>query len=72
MFSVYFNASPVRDLATAISSDSKTYGRFFHGALSRGVFLAPSAFEAAFLSTAHTDAIIDRSCEALSAALAAL
>jgi len=72
MFSIFFNPSPVTDLASATSSDSKLYGRFFHACLARGVYLAPSAYEAAFLSTAHDAAVVDRACEILSAALAEL
>jgi glutamate-1-semialdehyde 2,1-aminomutase len=72
MFSIFFNPLPVTDLATATASDSKIYGRFFHACLGRGVYLAPSAYEAAFLSTAHEPAVIDRACEILSASIAEL
>jgi len=72
MFSIFFNPAPVTDLATATASDSKTYSRFFHACLSRGVYLAPSAYEAAFLSTAHDAAVVDRASEILSAAIAEL
>lgn len=72
MFSIFFNPAPVRDLATAMASDGKLYGRFFHAALRGGVYLAPSAYEAAFLSTAHDDATVARACEVLAQALAGL
>jgi len=72
MFSIFFNAAPVTDLATATASDAALYGRFFHACLRRGVYLAPSAYEAAFLSTAHSPEIVDRACEILSASLAEL
>jgi len=72
MFSIFFNAAPVTDLATATASDAALYGRFFHACLRRGVYLAPSAYEAAFLSTAHAPEIVDRACEILSASLAEL
>lgn len=72
MFSVYFSEHPVRDLASALASNSKIYAKFFHAALARGVFLAPSAYEAAFLSTAHDDAVIARAAEILSSAIAGL
>ncbi|MFI5356167.1 MAG: glutamate-1-semialdehyde 2,1-aminomutase [Opitutales bacterium] len=62
MFSIFFNSAPVRDYATALQSDAKLFGRFFHGCLDRGVYLAPSAFEAGFLSTAHAGSAIDRAC----------
>ena len=72
MFSIFFTATPVRDYATALTGDAKLFGRFFHGCLERGVYLAPSAYEAGFLSTAHEGAAIDRACEVLSASLKAL
>ncbi|MCB1104898.1 MAG: glutamate-1-semialdehyde 2,1-aminomutase [Opitutaceae bacterium] len=65
MFSIFFNAAPVRDYATALQSDAKLFGRFFHGCLARGVYLAPSAYEAGFLSTAHEGSAIARACEVL-------
>jgi glutamate-1-semialdehyde 2,1-aminomutase len=72
MFSIFFTDTPVRDYATALRSDAKLFGRFFHASLQRGVYLAPSAYEAGFLSTAHEGADIDQACAALSAAIAAL
>ena len=48
------------------------FARFFHECLARGVYLAPSAYEAGFLSTAHDGEAIDRACEALTAAIRAL
>ena len=72
MFSIFFTDTPVRDYATALRGDAKLFGRFFHGSLQRGVYLAPSAYEAGFLSTAHEGADIDQACAALSAAIAAL
>jgi len=63
MFSIFFTSQPVRDYETAIKGDIKLFARFFHACLERGVYLAPSAFEAGFLSTAHEGAAIDRACE---------
>ncbi|MBW7894949.1 MAG: glutamate-1-semialdehyde 2,1-aminomutase [Opitutaceae bacterium] len=63
MFSIFFNDAPVRDYATALRSDAKVFTRFFHGCLDRGVYLAPSAFEAGFISTAHEGAAITRAAE---------
>lgn len=57
---VFFAPGPVRSYADAKSSDTKRYARFFREMLARGIFLAPSQFEAAFLSAAHTAADIDR------------
>jgi glutamate-1-semialdehyde 2,1-aminomutase len=64
MMTTFFTAGPVTDYASAAKSDTERYGKMFHGMLSRGVHLAPSQFEAAFVSTAHTDAEIDVTLEA--------
>ena len=72
MFSVFFTDTPVRDYATALRGDAKLFGRLFHACLARGVYLAPSAYEAGFLSTAHDGVAIARACEILSDAIAEL
>ena len=72
MLTGFFTSSPVTDYATARNSDTTRYARFFHAMLERGVFLAPSQFEAAFVSLAHTDADIDRAAAAATDALAAI
>lgn len=54
MGGVFFHAGPVVDWASAAQSDRKAYAAFFHAMLDQGVYLAPSPFEAVFLSTAHT------------------
>jgi glutamate-1-semialdehyde 2,1-aminomutase len=72
MFSIFFTATPVRDYATALTGDAKLFARFFHGCLERGVYLAPSAYEAGFLSTAHEGVAIDRACGILTDAIARL
>jgi glutamate-1-semialdehyde 2,1-aminomutase len=54
MWGFFFSAEPVRSFAQAKESDTNLFNRFFHAALDRGVYLAPSAFEAAFLSAAHS------------------
>ena len=72
MFAVFFNAKPVRDYATALRSDAKLFARFFHGCLERGVYLPPSAYETAFLSTAHEGPAIDRACQIMTEAFNAL
>jgi glutamate-1-semialdehyde 2,1-aminomutase len=61
---VFFTAEPVRNYADAKRSDTKRYARFFREMLDRGIFLAPSQFEAAFVSVAHTSADIDRTLAA--------
>ncbi|HWE42844.1 MAG TPA: glutamate-1-semialdehyde 2,1-aminomutase [Gemmatimonadaceae bacterium] len=71
MWGFFFRAEPVRSFADAKAADIARFRRFFHAALDRGVYLAPSAFEAAFMSAAHGDAEIDLTIERLDAALAA-
>src|SRR5438132_462998 len=71
MLTGFFCDGPVTDYASAKRSDTKRYARYFHGMLERGVFLAPSQFEAAFVSLAHTDADIALAARAAAEALAA-
>jgi glutamate-1-semialdehyde 2,1-aminomutase len=59
MWGYFFSAEPVRDFAGAKRADAELFRRFFHAALERGVYLAPSPYEAAFMSAAHGDAVID-------------
>jgi glutamate-1-semialdehyde 2,1-aminomutase len=73
MWGFFFAAAPVTDYATAKQyADTARYARFFHAMLDRGVYLAPSQFEAAFVSLAHDDAIVARTLEAAEDALLAL
>jgi glutamate-1-semialdehyde 2,1-aminomutase len=60
MFCGYFTSEPVHNLADAMKSDRERFKRFFHGMLDSGVYLAPSQFEAGFISTAHTPADIEK------------
>jgi glutamate-1-semialdehyde 2,1-aminomutase len=71
MLTGFFCTGPVTDYASARRADTKRYARYFHGMLERGVFLAPSQFEAAFVSLAHTDADIEEAARAATEALAA-
>ena len=64
MLTSFFTSEPVVDWNSAKRSDTKRYGQFFHGMLEQGVYLAPSQFEAAFLSTAHSPADIERTIKA--------
>jgi len=59
MFGIYFRATPPTSYAEVMASDKEAFNRFFHLMLLEGVYLAPSAFEAGFVSAAHTDADID-------------
>ncbi len=54
MFTMFFTANPVTDYQTALTSDTKRFGRFFSALLEGGVYIAPSQFEACFVSLAHT------------------
>jgi glutamate-1-semialdehyde 2,1-aminomutase len=60
MFCGYFTSEPVHNLADAMKSDRERFKKFFHGMLDEGVYLAPSQFEAGFISTAHTPADIEK------------
>lgn len=64
MFTGFFNPGPVTDYASATRSDTERFGRYFRGMLERGIYLAPSQYETGFVSTAHTEADIDRTLDA--------
>ena len=64
MFCGYFTSEPVHNLADAMRSDRERFKKFFHGMLDAGVYLAPSQFEAGFLSTAHTEADLEHTVSA--------
>jgi glutamate-1-semialdehyde 2,1-aminomutase len=64
MFTFFFTDQPVTDYESAKRSDTARFGRFFRLMLERGIYLAPSQFEAAFLSAAHSEEDIDRTVEA--------
>ncbi|MFM2081625.1 MAG: glutamate-semialdehyde--aminomutase, partial [Verrucomicrobiota bacterium] len=64
MFCGYFTSKPVHNLADAMKSDRERFKRFFHGMLDAGVYLAPSQFEAGFISAAHSEVDIERTVEA--------
>ncbi len=70
MWGLYFTPGPVRNYADAKQSETALFARWHKAALARGVFLAPSTFEAGFVSAAHSDADIDFTIEQLDAALA--
>lgn len=63
MFSAFFTETPVKDYASACTSDTERFGRYFRGMLERGIYLAASQYEAVFLSTAHTADDIDFTLE---------
>ena len=70
MFGIYFSATPPASYAEALTGDKDAFNRFFHAMLDEGVYLAPSAYEAGFVSAAHTDADIEFTLQAAGRALA--
>jgi glutamate-1-semialdehyde 2,1-aminomutase len=64
MFCAYFTSEPVWNLADAMKSDRERFKQFFHGMLDAGVYIAPSQFEAGFISTAHSEADIEKTVTA--------
>lgn len=64
MFCCYFTSKPVKNLTDAMTSDRSRFAKFFHGLLEQGVFIAPSQFEAGFISAAHTDEDIEKTIAA--------
>jgi glutamate-1-semialdehyde 2,1-aminomutase len=69
MLTAFFAASPVIDYATAAKADTARYARYFHAMVARGVYLAPSQFEAAFVSTMHDETLVDRTIAAAAEAM---
>ncbi|KAF1004188.1 MAG: Glutamate-1-semialdehyde 2,1-aminomutase [Luteibacter sp.] len=72
MFGLYFTSETVETYAQATGADVAAFNRFFHGMLERGVYLAPSAFEAGFVSSAHSDAVIEETIAAADAVFGTL
>jgi glutamate-1-semialdehyde 2,1-aminomutase len=64
MFCTFFTTQPVTDYASASTSDISRFRRYFHALLDAGIYVAPSQFEAGFVSTAHTDDDIERTIAA--------
>ena len=69
MFTLFFTGQQVVDYASAITSNRKLFAQYFNAMLGRGVYFAPSQFEAAFLSAAHTQADIRKTLNAAEEAL---
>ncbi len=72
MFTIFFQEGPVNDLNDAQKSDTKLFARFFHAMLKRGVWLAPSQFEALFMSFAHSNNDLSLTLDACAKALKTL
>ncbi len=70
MMTLFFGRGPIRNFEDAAACDTERYARFHQAMLSKGIYLAPSAFEATFVSLAHTDTEIDEAIHAAQQALA--
>jgi glutamate-1-semialdehyde 2,1-aminomutase len=64
MFCAYFTSGPVWNVADAMKSDRERFKKYFHGMLAKGIYLAPSQFEAGFISTAHSPADMEKTVSA--------
>jgi glutamate-1-semialdehyde 2,1-aminomutase len=72
MFATFFSETEPRDWASVKKADTKRFGAYFQGMLQRGVYLAPSQFEAGFLSMKHDEQVIAATVEAAEAAMKAI
>jgi len=72
LLTMFFTDQPVRNYADAKTSNSTRFAAFFQEMLKRGIFIAPSQYEALFVSAAHTDADIDRAIAAARESLASI
>ena len=70
MFGMFFSEEPVRNYQDALKSDTARFTRFFQSMLRQGIYLAPSAFESLFLSTAHSDDDLEQTAAAARTAFA--
>ena len=64
MMCMFFSDDPVNNYEDALKCNTERYGKYFHEMLKRGVYLAPSQFEAAFVSLAHTEKDIEKTLRA--------
>jgi glutamate-1-semialdehyde 2,1-aminomutase len=71
MFTWFFSSKPIMDWSSAEQCDTKAFGRFFRAMFDQGVYLPPSQYEAAFVSTAHTEEDAQSTIEAAKTAFAA-
>jgi glutamate-1-semialdehyde 2,1-aminomutase len=72
MFCIFFTGAPVRNYEGALKGDAAFFAKFFRGCLDSGVYLPPSAYETAFLSTAHEGAAVNKACEVMSSVIGKL
>jgi glutamate-1-semialdehyde 2,1-aminomutase len=72
MMTLFFTEEPVTDYNSAVKSDTKLYGKYFHEMLNRGIYLPPAQFEAMFVSTEHTKEDLDKTINASNEAIKTL
>ena len=72
MFGLYFRSTPPQSYAEVMECDKEKFNHFFHAMLDEGVYLAPSAFEAGFVSAAHSDLEISKTIDAAQRIFAAM
>ena len=72
MICTYFTDQPAHNLVEALQADREQFKKYFHGMLAEGVYLAPSPFEAGFISAAHSDEDIDATISAAEKVMATL
>jgi glutamate-1-semialdehyde 2,1-aminomutase len=72
MFGMYFRETPPASYAEVMTCDKEMFNRFFHAMLAHGIYFAPSAFEAGFVSSAHGPAEIEKTVQAAAAVFATL
>ena len=72
MFCMFFSETPVTNYEEAIATKTEHFKKIFHYVLERGVYLAPSAFETCFISSAHEGEAINRACDVLREAIKSL
>lgn len=70
LMSIFFTKEKVTDYETAVSSDTEKYAKYFDYMLKNGIYIAPSQFEAMFISAAHTDKDIEKTCNIIKQAAA--
>lgn len=72
MAGIFFNENPVETFDDVMTSDARRYARFFHLMLDRGIYLAPSPYEALFLSTVHSEDVLDEAAASVREAMSIL
>ena len=69
MYSLYFHEGPIQNTKDVANCDFDAFNSFFHGLLDKGIFIAPSQYEAGFISLAHSKSILDTTIEKITETL---